>query len=78
MLIFIIAKKCNYKISNNSFEGNLALFKGGAISYDKYRPQSYNNNTFDIYNYARYGSQIAGYPFGVKVISYDKYVIASG
>ena len=29
---------------------------GGGIAYNKYKPQEYENNTFDDQNYATYGS----------------------
>ena len=36
------------------------------------------NNTFDSSNYAPYGSAMAGYPYGVRLVSFDNYPIASG
>eukprot|EP00347_Sterkiella_histriomuscorum_P018648 403344713 len=50
---------------------------GGAISYNKFKPLIYKNNTFEQ-NYAPYGPDIAGYPYGVKVVNYDNYSLASG
>ncbi|CDW83870.1 UNKNOWN [Stylonychia lemnae] len=68
----------NLRIQNNTFTGNVAFDKGGSIFYNKFRPQIYVNNTFDIQNYAPYGKDIAGYPFSIKIESYDTYQLASG
>lgn len=35
------------------------------------------NNTFATDNSAPYAFDIAGYPYGVRVVSYDKYPLAS-
>eukprot|EP00347_Sterkiella_histriomuscorum_P014612 403360218 len=69
--------KCQYQIENNYFARNFASIKGGAIYYNKFKPKVYRNNTF-VSNYAPYGPNIAGYPYGVRVISYDNYSLASG
>ncbi len=50
---------------------------GGGIAYNKYRPLSLLNTTFTD-NIALYGPNLAGYPYGVRVVEYDKYPIASG
>ncbi|CDW76657.1 UNKNOWN [Stylonychia lemnae] len=52
--------------------------RGGAIAYNKNRPVMIAGNYFDEFNQAKYGNDIAGYPFNVKVLSYTQYPLASG
>jgi hypothetical protein len=61
---------CIFRITESVFEGNQAYLQGGGISYNKYRPIKFFNNTF-IKNVAPYGPEMAGYPFGIKLISND-------
>ncbi|CDW87610.1 UNKNOWN [Stylonychia lemnae] len=69
---------CIYDIDTNQFTSNYATTKGGAIYYNKHRPQKLSNNVFNIGNYAPYGPEMAGYPYSVIVQSYDNIPLASG
>lgn len=68
---------CNYKIDSSTFNDNYASKMGGCIFYDKYKPQL-TNTTFDSLNYAPYGPSIAGIPYGIRVVDYTEYPLASG
>ena len=68
---------CSYILGDNTFSNNIATTEGGCIYDNKYLPAN-ENNIFDSSNYAPYGSAMAGYPFGVRLVSFDNYPIASG
>ncbi|CDW72378.1 UNKNOWN [Stylonychia lemnae] len=72
-----IAFQCS-RLENNTFNKNIASLQGGAVYYNKHRPLKLDSNQFDTQNYAPYGSNIAGFPFSVKILSYDKLQVASG
>eukprot|EP00347_Sterkiella_histriomuscorum_P002746 403366963 len=71
------SKLCQQNMTEDMFIGNIALIEGGAFSYNKYRPIMVGVN-FSQDNYAPYGSNFSGYPYGVKLISQDKDLAASG
>lgn len=50
---------------------------GGCIYYNKNKPQ-FMNATFDPSNFAPYGPKIAGIPYGINIVEYTKYPLASG
>ena len=75
--IIDIALYCESRIDNSRFIRNKASLNGGAISYNKHRSLSFFNTNFTN-NKALYGSDLAGYPYGVKLISYDAFILASG
>ena len=60
---------CSYNISSSSFKNNSAIYHGGAIYYDLFRPELSDN----IYerNFAGYGSNIASYPIKIKIKDND-------
>jgi hypothetical protein len=64
--MFNLDSECYFSINSSSFDLNYASIKGGAIYYDKYKP-ALTNVTYGIYNYAPYGSNLAGYPYTVQV-----------
>ncbi|CDW86055.1 UNKNOWN [Stylonychia lemnae] len=74
----IQSHNCSFQVDNNRFLSNVASEKGGAITYNKNRPVVIQENYYDELNQAQYGSKIAGYPYDVKVLSYEKYPLASG
>ncbi|CAG9324295.1 unnamed protein product [Blepharisma stoltei] len=51
---------CYFDISWNNFSNNLAVYKGGAISWDNSKPILENNNFWN--NSALYGNDIASFP----------------
>ncbi|CDW75942.1 UNKNOWN [Stylonychia lemnae] len=69
---------CKYDVDSNEFNSNYATTKGGAIYYNKHRPQIFQNNVFKSGNYAPYGPELAGYPYSVIVKAYDNIPLASG
>ena len=73
----VSATYCSHNYTNCTFIFNSALIQGGCIAYDKYKPLTLANSSF-ANNSAPYGSEVAGYPFGVKVVSYDNDGVASG
>eukprot|EP00347_Sterkiella_histriomuscorum_P011816 403370990 len=73
----LITKLCQQNMTDDVYIGNMALVEGGAFSYNKYRPRMVGVN-FSQDNYAPYGPQFSGYPYGVKIISYERNSIASG
>jgi hypothetical protein len=50
---------------------------GGCIYYNKFKP-SLLNTTFTASNYAPYGPSMAGIPYGINIVSYTSYPLASG
>eukprot|EP00347_Sterkiella_histriomuscorum_P004896 403358673 len=82
--------RCNFEIKDEFFQlisANNAIVINRAVyletskltvrsSYFR-QTRARQNNTF-VSNYAPYGPNIAGYPYGVRVISYDNYSLASG
>eukprot|EP00347_Sterkiella_histriomuscorum_P020666 403336934 len=77
----ITSRNCNFTdnqalFAENIFSANTGYAKGGVIQYNKQRPILQNNKFKN--NYAPYGSDIAGYPYSVKILSYDQIEIASG
>jgi predicted outer membrane repeat protein len=58
--------KCIFNLNNNSFSGNKAPLKGGAIYYDLYSPIGLESCKFSN-NSAAYGSDIGSYPFKLKL-----------
>lgn len=69
----LIAMICNYIISNSTFDSNIATIQGGAIMYNKYRPNFTIPNYFSPLNYAPYGSNLAGYPYSIRLINMEIY-----
>eukprot|EP00347_Sterkiella_histriomuscorum_P016874 403351514 len=64
-------------MTDDLYIGNIALIQGGSFSYNKYRPRMIGVN-FSHDNYAPYGPQFSGYPYGVKIMSQEKTLVASG
>ena len=56
---------CSYNISFSSFKNNSAIYQGGAIYYDLFRPQL-SENLYEN-NFAGYGPNIASYPIKIKI-----------
>ena len=56
---------CSYNISLSSFKNNSAIYQGGAIYYDLYRP-GLSENIFEG-NSAGYGPNIASYPIKINI-----------
>ena len=54
-----------YSISSSNFTNNSAIYYGGSIRYDLYRP-NFSNNLFES-NSAKYGLNIASYPIKIKI-----------
>eukprot|EP00347_Sterkiella_histriomuscorum_P023122 403335861 len=71
------SKLCQQNMTEDVYIGNIALIEGGAFSYNKYRPIMVGV-IFSQDNYAPYGSNFSGYPYGIKLISQDKDLVASG
>ena len=65
-------------MSNNSFDYNIATVQGGAIYYNIYEPSTQLQNIYGSHNIAPYGAKIAGYPYSIRITSYDQIQIASG
>ena len=68
---------CAYETLNSSFEGNDATNLGGAIFFSEFQPTGWETNTF-IDNYAPYGSDIASYPFTIRLIQITQNISTSG
>ncbi|CAG9325081.1 unnamed protein product [Blepharisma stoltei] len=58
---------CSFNISSNHFTRNKAINNGGAISWDSSNPVIIDN--FFVNNSARYGPDIASYPFKLIYIN---------
>ncbi|CDW78425.1 UNKNOWN [Stylonychia lemnae] len=65
-----LSSGCDYVIQNNSFINNSAKFKGGAILYDLNRPFDLKENLY-YNNSAKYGQNIASYPYQIKILNQD-------
>lgn len=63
-----LANQCSTSLTNNTFDGNSALMKGGAVYYTMNRP-TLDNNTFS-HNTAEYGPDIGSYP--VRIVEHGK------
>ena len=57
--------KGNLNIKNCIFSLNSAVFSGGSVQYNLYRPY-FNNNQF-VNNFADYGPNIASYPIKIEM-----------
>ena len=64
-LSWSISTYCSYQISLWNFTQNSAVYHGGAIRYNLFRP-NFTNNVF-INNSAGYGPNIASYPIKIKL-----------
>eukprot|EP00347_Sterkiella_histriomuscorum_P012735 403367418 len=71
------SKLCKQNMIQDMYTGNIAVIEGGAFSYNKQRPIMDRVN-FSQDNYAPYGSNFSGYPYGIKFISQESDLVASG
>eukprot|EP00347_Sterkiella_histriomuscorum_P005452 403356564 len=65
-------------VKNSFFRQTRARQQGGTIYAINTNVNITNRNNTFVSNYAPYGPNIAGYPYGVRVITYDNYSLASG